>query len=58
MSCLKKTKDKDVWMMYDPDFRWEGEMEKVQILNAVRSPDVGEAIGLIATQFSPLQMTR
>ncbi|WP_318270489.1 DUF6005 family protein [Shouchella lehensis] len=37
---LEKTQDNDVWMMYDPDFRWEGEMDKAQILNAVRSHDV------------------
>ncbi|WP_236702375.1 MULTISPECIES: DUF6005 family protein [Bacillaceae] len=37
---LEKTQDNDVWMMYDPDFRWEGEMDKAQILNAVRSHEV------------------
>ncbi len=35
---LEATADPDVWFMSDPDFRWEGELPKARILDAVRSP--------------------
>lgn len=35
---LEATSDPSVWFMSDPDFRWEGELPKARILDAVRSP--------------------
>ncbi|EWH00382.1 DUF6005 family protein [Halomonas sp. BC04] len=38
---LEATPDPAVWFMSDPDFRWEGELPKARILDAVRSPAAG-----------------
>ncbi|GKW48512.1 DUF6005 family protein [Halomonas sp. NCCP-2165] len=35
---LEATADPETWFMCDPDFRWEGELPKARILEAVRSP--------------------
>lgn len=37
---LQATADPERWLMQDPDFRWEGELPKARILDAVRSPAV------------------
>lgn len=38
---LEKTDTESQWLMLDPDYRWEGVVEKERILEAIRSPDVG-----------------
>ncbi|KXF76407.1 phosphopantetheine-binding protein [Paramesorhizobium deserti] len=38
---LEKTDDPDVLMVLDPDFRWEGRIEKAKIVNAIMQPTVG-----------------
>ncbi len=35
---LETTEDPDVWLMLDPDYRWEGKLPKARVLEAVRSP--------------------
>ncbi|WP_227396297.1 DUF6005 family protein [Jeotgalibacillus aurantiacus] len=35
---IEKTDDPDQWMMYDPDFRWEGVLAKEEVLHAIESP--------------------
>ncbi|MDP5291800.1 DUF6005 family protein [Oceanimonas sp. CHS3-5] len=37
---LETTADPDVWMMRDPDYRWEGELPRARILQAVDQPTV------------------
>ncbi|WP_175640374.1 DUF6005 family protein [Metabacillus schmidteae] len=37
---LEKTEKKEEWMMYDPDFRWEGVLPKERILQAIKEPSV------------------
>ncbi|ARU54641.1 MAG: DUF6005 family protein [Pseudomonadales bacterium] len=37
---LGPSKNPDQWMVYDPDYRWEGIASKERILNAVRQPTV------------------
>lgn len=37
---LGPTGNPDEWMIYDPDYRWEGVIKKERILNAVRRPTV------------------
>ncbi|QIJ76319.1 phosphopantetheine-binding protein [Methylobacterium sp. NI91] len=32
--------DPDLWQVRDPDFRWEGEIERGRMLNAIRQPSV------------------
>ncbi|GMA74585.1 hypothetical protein GCM10025880_10020 [Methylorubrum aminovorans] len=32
--------DPDLWQVRDPDFRWEGEIERERMLNAIRQPSV------------------
>lgn len=38
---LETAADPDVFMVRDPDFRWEGEIARHKVLNAVRQPTVG-----------------
>jgi petrobactin synthase len=38
---LEATENEAEWMMYDPDFRWEGVLPKDKILAAVNEPTVG-----------------
>ncbi|MDQ6433885.1 DUF6005 family protein [Mesorhizobium sp. LHD-90] len=38
---LEETEDPDVWMVLDPDFRWEGRIEKAKVVNAIMQPTVG-----------------
>lgn len=35
---LESTDKEDEWFMYDPDFRWEGILEKERIINAIKEP--------------------
>lgn len=35
---LETTDDPEIWLMLDPDYRWEGELPKTRILEAIRSP--------------------
>lgn len=37
---LGPTSNPDAWMMYDPDYRWEGVIQKDRILHAMRHPAV------------------
>ncbi|PSJ62636.1 DUF6005 family protein [Kumtagia ephedrae] len=37
---LEKTDDPMVWQVNDPDFRWEGRIERDKILDAIRQPTV------------------
>lgn len=37
---LETTEDPEVWMMRDPDYRWEGELPRSRILQAVDQPSV------------------
>lgn len=37
---LEKTDDPKVWQVNDPDFRWEGLIERDLIINAIRQPTV------------------
>jgi len=37
---LGPTADPERWMVYDPDYRWEGVMKKADIQNAMRRPTV------------------
>lgn len=37
---LETTADPEVWMMRDPDYRWEGELPRARILQAVDQPTV------------------
>lgn len=37
---LGPTRNPEEWMVYDPDYRWEGVVKKERILNAVRRPTV------------------
>ncbi|WP_413378620.1 DUF6005 family protein [Alkalihalobacillus sp. 1P02AB] len=37
---IEQTEDADKWLMFDPDFRWEGVLEKERILEAIREPSV------------------
>ncbi|WP_434361007.1 DUF6005 family protein [Parasalinivibrio latis] len=37
---LETTENPDVWLMRDPDYRWEGELPKKRILQAVDKPTV------------------
>lgn len=37
---LEKSNDPDIWTVLDPDFRWEGKIEKEKILNAIVQPTV------------------
>ncbi|MGE7413960.1 DUF6005 family protein [Methylobacterium tarhaniae] len=34
------TEDPDLWQVRDPDFRWEGRIERDRMLNAIRQPSV------------------
>ncbi|WP_394893276.1 DUF6005 family protein [Mesorhizobium sp. AaZ16] len=37
---LENTDDPAVWMVLDPDFRWEGKIEKQKVINAIMQPTV------------------
>jgi petrobactin synthase len=37
---IEKTADPDVWYVLDPDYRWQGEIERTKIINAIVQPTV------------------
>jgi hypothetical protein len=37
---LENTEDPAIWMVLDPDFRWEGRIEKEKVINAIMQPTV------------------
>lgn len=37
---IDKTDDPDIWFMHDPDYRWEGPLDRKTILNAIAQPSV------------------
>lgn len=37
---LENTDNPDVWMVLDPDFRWEGRIEKQKVIDAIMQPTV------------------
>lgn len=37
---LEETDDPEVWMVLDPDFRWEGRIDKQKVVNAIMQPTV------------------
>ncbi|GLK80325.1 DUF6005 family protein [Methylopila turkensis] len=45
--------DPDVFEVLDPDFRWEGRIEKAKVLNAVRQPTVGGGYVFDASALRP-----
>ncbi|MFC5067141.1 DUF6005 family protein [Flaviflagellibacter deserti] len=38
---LETTDDPAIWRVLDPDFRWEGQIEKDRVVNAILQPTVG-----------------
>jgi petrobactin synthase len=38
---LQKTADPDKWFVHDPDYRWEGEIERQKVIHAIMQPTVG-----------------
>jgi acyl carrier protein len=38
---LEETDDPGIWFVDDPDFRWEGTMERAKIIHAIMQPTVG-----------------
>lgn len=38
---LEETEDPDIWFVNDPDFRWEGRMEREKVIHAIMQPTVG-----------------
>lgn len=37
---IELTDDPDIWLMHDPDYRWEGPLKRTAILNAIAQPSV------------------
>lgn len=57
---LEATADAEQWLMLDPDFRWQGELPKARVLEAVRQPSVAggyyfDAIGVKAPTNAAVQ---
>lgn len=50
---LGTTANADEWMMYDPDYRWEGVAKKERILNAVNKPTVSGGFVFSDKQITP-----
>ncbi|MBW6422578.1 phosphopantetheine-binding protein [Rhizobium sp. XQZ8] len=38
---LQKTADPEKWFVHDPDYRWEGEIDRKTVINAIMQPTVG-----------------
>lgn len=38
---LRETSDPEKWFVHDPDYRWEGEIERDKVIHAVMQPTVG-----------------
>lgn len=51
---LEATENPHVYLMLDPDYRWEGEIEKAKILNAIRSPHVAGGYLFDSDEIKPL----
>lgn len=49
---LEETADDTRWMVLDPDFRWEGEIEKAKVINAIMQPTVGGGFIFDAAEIS------
>ncbi|MGM8226527.1 DUF6005 family protein [Cellvibrio sp. ARAG 10.3] len=50
---LETTDDPDAWLMLDPDYRWEGELPKARILEAIRSPHAVGGYYFDSTDIAP-----
>lgn len=50
---LGPTVDPELWMVYDPDYRWEGVIEKARILEAVDRPAVSGGFVFSDASVSP-----
>jgi acyl carrier protein len=50
---LETTEDPNQWLMLDPDFRWEGRLEKDKILHAIESPAVAGGYVFDSHQIQP-----
>ena len=50
---LGPTSDPELWFMYDPDFQWEGVIEKNQILNAINLTTAANSYLLSETNARP-----
>jgi hypothetical protein len=37
---IENTDDPNIWMVLDPDFRWEGKIEKQKVIDAIMQPTV------------------
>lgn len=51
--CLEKTDNPNTLFMWDPDFRWEGELNKAKVLNAVAQESVGGGYRYFSNQLKP-----
>lgn len=38
---LRETADPEKWFVHDPDYRWEGEIDRSKVIHAVMQPTVG-----------------
>lgn len=38
---LQKAADPEKWFVHDPDYRWEGEIEREKVIHAIMQPTVG-----------------
>lgn len=52
---LEETPDPDTWFMLDPDFRWEGNQRKTQVLQAIASPAVDGGYYFDSQDIRPTQ---
>jgi hypothetical protein len=50
---LQATPDPAIWLMQDPDYRWEGTLERSRILDAVASPSVAGGYYFDEEQIRP-----
>lgn len=47
------TEDPDVWFIRDPDYRWEGPIERAKVLNAIAQPSVAGGYHFDRAAFQP-----
>lgn len=50
---LETTSNPDTYLMLDPDYRWEGELSKEKIHNAIRSPSVSGGYYFDSSEIKP-----
>ncbi|BCO19123.1 hypothetical protein KUC3_19800 [Alteromonas sp. KC3] len=55
---LKKTQDASRWLMLDPDFRWEGEIAREDIINAISSKHVEGGYVFDSNDIKPSSLTQ